>query len=75
MTGEEPKVYDNFEIIGGATSGLDPTNHAYTEYGIMNDVIVIGKYSNLKIVSEINDNWYGPLSTFVKEHSNTINIF
>jgi hypothetical protein len=41
----------------------------------MNDVIVIGKYSNFMIVSEINDSWYGTLSTFVKEHPNAINIF
>lgn len=51
------------------------TDHAYAMFGIMNDAIVIGKYSNLKIVSEVNDSWYGTLSTFVKERPNTINIF
>lgn len=54
---------------------MEPSSHAYAEFGIMNDVIVIGKYSNFMIVSEINDSWYGTLSTFVKEHLNTINIF
>ena len=41
----------------------------------MNDVIVIGKYSNLKIVSEKNDSWERNLSKYVKEYPNTINIF
>lgn len=54
---------------------MEPSSHAYAEFGIMNDVIVLGKYSNLMIVSEVNDSWYGALSTFVTEHPNTINIF
>jgi hypothetical protein len=70
MTLESPLWYNNYEVIWWSID--NPSDHAHCERSILDALI---DHANFKIVSDRGDDRNIILSKYVKDNSNSINIF
>ena len=70
MMGENPKGYDNYEIIGGGIADT-PSNHAHNEWNTLTTLI---KHANFIIIDPPSWDLYGELNNLCITHPHNIYI-
>ena len=71
MTMEDPKWYNNFEVIWWDYIN-EQSNHAHDERDILNTLVC---HANFNVVNPINGNRHDKLYEIIKNNSNNIYIF
>jgi len=70
MMGENPKGFDNYEILGGELAD-SPTNHAYAEWSILTTIV---NHANFKIIDSYADH-YESLFQLASQDERSICLF